>query len=56
MKRRSKGEGSIYFSESKNCWVGQVNVGKNNTGTPIRKTVYGKLRKDVSRKITEIQS
>ena len=45
MGKRGNGEGSIYFSEKLNRWVGQYTDGIK------RKTVYGKTRKEVSNKL-----
>jgi integrase len=56
MKKRSNGEGTIYFSETMNMWIGQIIIGKNSNGKSIRKSVYGSLRKDVVKKLSEIQS
>ena len=50
--RRGNGEGSIH-QRSDGRWCGQVTVGYNEQGKPIRKTCYGSTRKDVARKITE---
>lgn len=38
-KRRSKGDGAIYFSESKGLFVGQVDVGRDENGKRKRKTI-----------------
>ena len=45
MGKRGNGEGSIYFSEKLNRWVGQYTDGIK------RKTVYGKTRKEVNNKL-----
>jgi integrase len=51
--RRGNGEGSIYYSDKLNRWVGQFTAGVKTNGTPNRKSVYGKTRKDVAEKITK---
>lgn len=51
--RRGNGEGSIYYSEKLNRWVGQFTNGVKTNGTPNRKSVYGKTRKEVAEKITK---
>ena len=51
--RRGNGEGSIYYSEKLNRWVGQFTAGVKTNGTPNRKSVYGKTRKEVAEKITK---
>lgn len=52
-KKRGNGEGSIYYSEKLNRWVGQFTAGVKTNGTPNRKSVYGKTRKEVADKITK---
>lgn len=55
MSKRGNGEGSIYYSESLKRWVGQVSLGYKDDGSPKRKSIYGKTRKEVSEKIKKIQ-
>lgn len=55
MSKRGNGEGSIYYSESLKRWVGQVSLGYKDDGSPKRKSVYGKTRKEVSEKIQKIK-
>ena len=43
--RRGNGEGSIYYSDKLNRWVGQFTAGVKTNGMPNRKSVYGKTRK-----------
>lgn len=45
MSKRGNGEGSIYFSEKLNRWVGQYTYGNK------RKSLYGKTRKEVKDKL-----
>ena len=52
-KKRGNGEGSIYYSEKLNRWVGQFTAGVKTNGTANRKSVYGKTRKEVAEKITK---
>ena len=47
--RRGNGEGSIY--QNKDRWCGQVMMGYNELGKPIRKTFYGDTREDVARQV-----
>ena len=49
---RGNGEGTIYFSEKLNKWVGQYVAGRKSNGTINRKSVYGKTRKEVKDKLT----
>ena len=45
MGKRGNGEGSIYYSEKLNRWVGQYTLGNK------RKSLYGKTRKEVKDKL-----
>lgn len=45
MGKRGNGEGSIYYSETLNRWVGQYTLGNK------RKSLYGKTRKEVKDKL-----
>lgn len=53
MARRGNGEGTIYYSEKLNKWVGQFTVGKKSNGSLNRKSVYGNTRKEVKEKMTK---
>lgn len=55
MAKRGNGEGSIYYSEKLNRWVGQFTAGRKANGKLNRKTIYGKTRKEVSEKIKQKQ-
>ena len=50
-KKRGNGEGSIYYSQKLDRWVGQVSLGYKDDGSPKRKSVYGKTRKEVNEKM-----
>ena len=52
MAKRGNGEGTIYFSEKLNKWVGQFTAGRKENGKINRKSVYGNTRKEVKEKIT----
>lgn len=54
MKKRGNGEGTIYFVESRNKWLGQVSLGKDHNGKQIRKSIYGDSRREVKEKIDEL--
>lgn len=41
-KRRGRGEGSLYYHDTRKCWVGQFNLPDGKT-----KTKYGKTQKEV---------
>lgn len=51
MSKRGNGEGSIFFSEKLNRWVGQFTAGRKADGKLNRKSVYGKTRKEVKEKL-----
>lgn len=53
MAKRGNGEGTIYFSEKLNKWVGQFTAGRKTDGKLNRKSVYGNTRKEVKEKITK---
>lgn len=54
-KKRGNGDGSIYYSEQKKKYVGQVTTGKED-GKYKRQTVYGKTKKEVKDKIAKLQN
>lgn len=59
MAKKSKngnGEGTIYFSEARQRWVGQVTTGRTETGKLRRHTLYGKTKKEVREKMVALQS
>lgn len=56
MAKRGNGEGTIYFSEKLNKWVGQFTAGRKADGSLNRKSVYGNTRKEVAQKIVEKQN
>lgn len=53
MAKRGNGEGTIYFSEKLNKWIGQFTVGRKTDGRLNRKSVYGNTRKEVKEKMTK---
>ena len=53
MARRGNGEGSIYYSDKLNKWVGQYTAGRKADGKINRKSVYGNTRKEVKEKMTQ---
>lgn len=53
--KKANGEGTIYFSESKNTWVGQIVLGKKEDGSLKRITRYGKTKKIVREKLKEVE-
>lgn len=53
--KKANGEGTIYFSESKSTWVGQIVLGRKEDGSPKRITRYGKSKKIVREKLKEAE-
>ena len=51
MSKRGNGEGTIYYSEKLNKWIGQFVDGKKANGKINRKSVYGNTRKEVKDKL-----
>lgn len=56
MARRGNGEGTIYYSDKLNKWVGQFTAGRKADGKINRKSVYGNTRKEVKEKMTKALS
>lgn len=54
-KRRSKGDGAIYFDEKRSLYVGQITVGFDEKGRRKRKTVYGSTKADVKAKLKAVE-
>jgi integrase len=50
-KRRARGEDSIFFAPSRNCWVGEITVGWKPDGRRDRITVRGKTKTEVKDKL-----
>lgn len=53
--RKQNGEGTIYFSKSKNRWVGQLTLGLKDDGRPHRVTRYGKTQREVRDKLKQAE-
>lgn len=49
-KRRARGEGSVYFSEKQNLWVGKITLPDGK-----RKVKYGKTQKEVKNWVLEVR-
>ena len=54
-KKRGQGEGGLYFSESRQRWVGVLDLGRGANGTRRRTKMYGKTRAEVRRKLEQAQ-
>ncbi len=55
-QRRERGEGAIFYSETRHRWVGQLDAGTNATGTRIRPIVVGCTREEARDKLTELRN
>jgi integrase len=53
-KRRGKGEGSI-FQRADGRWCASIVIGRNEDGKRIRRTVYGKVKREVQARLTAMQ-
>jgi integrase len=54
-KRRGRSEGSIYYREADNQWVGSISLGYSEDGRRKRRTVYGKTKQEVQEKLRALQ-
>lgn len=55
-KSRGNGDGSIYYSETKKKWIGQVTTGRDAAGKLKRRTVYGKTKTEVKEKVDALKN
>jgi hypothetical protein len=53
-KRRGSGEGGIYYRKDRDCYAGTVDLGVVN-GKRVRKTVFGKTKREVLDKLSALQ-
>ena len=53
MAKRGNGEGSIYKRKD-GVWVGSIVLGRKSDGKLDRKTIYGKTRPEVAKKLQEL--
>jgi len=53
--KRTNGEGTIYKNTSRNRFEGQISVGTNSDGKPIRRKVTGRTRAEVLTKLKEVR-
>jgi len=52
--KRGNGEGSIHKRKN-GLWAGTLTVGHSETGKPKRRSVYGRTRADVAKRLAELQ-
>ena len=55
MSKRANGDGAIYYSDTKQKWVGQITLGYDEKGNRKRKTVYGITKTEVKQKLKQIE-
>lgn len=53
--RKANGEGTIYFNNSTNKWIGQIVLGKKEDGSLKRISRYGKTKAEVRQKLKEAE-
>jgi len=49
------GEGSIFYSNVKQKWMAQINVGKDENGKLIRKSLVAETREEVEKKLSDLK-
>ncbi len=54
--RRANGEGTVYKSESRGCWIGQITLTDPMTGKKKRKSVYARTQKEAKAKLKELEA
>src|SRR5581483_11444735 len=54
-KKRGQGEGSIYYSETRERWIGVLDLGRGPDGVRRRARMSGKTRAEVRRKLEAAQ-
>ena len=54
-KRRSAGDGTVYYSEKLGRWIGQLSAGKNHLGKRQRITISSRSRSGLQAKMEEAQ-
>jgi integrase len=55
VKRRGRGDDSVYFDQVNNCWVGSVSLGFSPDGKRKRRTVRGRTKTKVRDKLRELR-
>jgi integrase len=53
--RRDNGHGSLFFDESKQRWVGQLDIGVDHAGHRLRPKVFASTRTEASAKLHELR-
>src|ERR1022692_1498372 len=55
VKRRGRGEDSVYFDEANGCWVASVSLGYSPDGKRRRRTVRGRTKTEVRDKLRDLR-
>ena len=55
-KTRGKNEGCIHQRKEDGLWLGKISLGYDANGKRLRKTVYGKTRREVAEKLKKLLS
>jgi integrase len=53
--RRSRGDGGLYWSESRERWIGEVTIGFNPAGKRITRKVSGRTKTEAKNKLKDLQ-
>jgi len=53
--RRDRGDGTLYFDERRDRWIGQLDLGTDHTGQRRRPKVSGRTRAEVRIKLMELR-
>src|SRR5262245_58544068 len=54
-KRRGRGEGAVFFAESKDAWVGRVIIGARPDGQPHYQEVTARTKGDVLARMRQVE-
>jgi integrase len=54
-KRRGRGEGAIFQREDNGLWVSTISLGYDGNGKRRRRTLYGKTKDEVQKKLRKLQ-
>src|SRR6266568_2589908 len=55
VKRRGRGEDSVYFDQANGCWVASVSLGFSPDGKRRRRTVRGRTKTEVRDKLRDLR-
>lgn len=55
-QRRERGEGTIFYDSARDRWVGQLDLGTDQTGRRVRPKVFGRTRAAVRTRLEELKA